>query len=87
MLIEAVTQKSTGEKAMAMKRGTLVRAIRERLQGSLEAQASDPMLPTYVFETAGEIVDIKGDYVQIKFGAVPTPPIWLRADQVEEIEG
>jgi hypothetical protein len=70
---------------MAIKRGTLVRAIREKLQGSLEAQASDPLTPNYVFETPGEVVDIKDDYLQIKFGAVPTPPIWLRADQVEEI--
>ncbi|MFS8740962.1 NAD(P)H-quinone oxidoreductase subunit O [Synechococcus sp. O70.2] len=72
---------------MAIKRGTLVRAIREKLQGSLEAQASDPMIPNYVFDTAGEVVEIKGDYIQIKFGAVPTPPIWLRVDQVEEIAG
>jgi len=72
---------------MAIKRGTLVRAIREKLQGSLEAQASDPMIPNYVFDTAGEVVEIKGDYIQIKFGAVTTPPIWLRVDQVEEIAG
>lgn len=36
---------------MAIKRGTLVRAIREKLEGSLEAQASDPFIPNYVFET------------------------------------
>ncbi|MGQ9838540.1 MAG: NAD(P)H-quinone oxidoreductase subunit O [Cyanobacteriota bacterium] len=72
---------------MAIKRGSLVRAIRERLEGSLEAQASDPFIPNYVFETAGEVVDMKDNYLQIKFGLVPTPTIWLRADQVEEIGG
>ncbi|MFS8782870.1 NAD(P)H-quinone oxidoreductase subunit O [Synechococcus sp. R50.1] len=72
---------------MAIKRGTLVRAIREKLEGSLEAQASDPFIPNYVFETAGEVVDIKDNYLQIKFGAVPTPTVWLRADQVQEIAG
>jgi hypothetical protein len=58
---------------MAIKRGTLVRAIREKLQGSLEAQASDPMIPNYVFDTAGEVVEIKGDYIQIKFGSCSHP--------------
>jgi hypothetical protein len=72
---------------MAIKRGTLVRAIREKLEGSLEAQASDSFIPNYVFETAGEVVDIKDNYLQIKFGAVPTPTVWLRADQVQEIAG
>ncbi|MEN9226545.1 MAG: NAD(P)H-quinone oxidoreductase subunit O [Thermostichus sp. HHBFW_bins_43] len=72
---------------MAIKRGTLVRAIREKLEGSLEAQASDSLIPNYVFETAGEVVDIKDDYLQIKFGVVPTPTVWLRADQVQEIDG
>lgn len=72
---------------MAIKRGSLVRAVREQLEGSLEAQASDALIPNYVFETAGEVVDMKDDYLQIKFGVVPTPTIWLRADQVEEIGG
>ncbi|MFQ3584807.1 MAG: NAD(P)H-quinone oxidoreductase subunit O [Cyanobacteriota bacterium] len=72
---------------MAIKRGSLVRAVREHLEGSLEAQASDALIPNYVFETAGEVVDMKDDYLQIKFGAVPTPTIWLRVDQVEEIGG
>ncbi|MEN9223255.1 MAG: NAD(P)H-quinone oxidoreductase subunit O [Thermostichus sp. BF3_bins_97] len=72
---------------MAIKRGTLVRAIREKLEGSLEAQASDSLIPNYVFETAGEVVDMKDEYLQIKFGVVPTPTVWLRADQVQEIGG
>ena len=71
---------------MAVKRGDIVRAIREKLENSLEAQASDPRFPSYLFETKGEVVDIKGDYAFVKFGKVPTPNIWLRQDQLEEFK-
>lgn len=71
---------------MAVKKGDLVRVIREKLENSLESQASDPRLPPYLFETKGEIVDSRGDYVYVKFGQVPTPNIWLRADQLEVFE-
>ncbi len=66
-----------------IKRGALVRANREKLENSLEAQASDPRFPPYIFETKGEVVDLKGDYALVKFGQVPTPNIWLRVDQLE----
>ncbi|NEQ97692.1 MAG: NAD(P)H-quinone oxidoreductase subunit O [Cyanothece sp. SIO2G6] len=69
--------------AAKMKKGTIVRAIREKLENSLEAQASDNRLPDYLFETKGEIVDMRGDYMLVKFGHVPTSNIWLRADQLE----
>ncbi len=68
---------------MPVKKGDLVRVVREKLENSLEAKASDVRLPPYLFETKGEIVDAKGDYVLVKFGFVPTPNIWLRADQLE----
>ncbi|MBV9389877.1 MAG: NAD(P)H-quinone oxidoreductase subunit O [Chroococcidiopsidaceae cyanobacterium CP_BM_ER_R8_30] len=68
---------------MAVKKGDLVRAIREKLENSLEAQASDPRFPSYLFETKGEVVDIKGEYALVMFGKVPTPNIWLRVDQLE----
>ncbi|NMG10558.1 NAD(P)H-quinone oxidoreductase subunit O [Brasilonema sp. UFV-L1] len=71
---------------MAVKRGDMVRAVREKLENSLEAQASDSRFPSYLFETKGEIVDIKGDYAFVKFGKVPTPNIWLRLDQLEEFK-
>ncbi|MEO1560293.1 MAG: NAD(P)H-quinone oxidoreductase subunit O, partial [Cyanobacteria bacterium J06632_19] len=58
---------------MAVKKGTMVRAIREKLENSVEAQASDSRLPSYLFETEGEILDVKGDYALVKFGKVPTP--------------
>lgn len=36
----------------------------------------------YLFEGRGEVVEIRGDYAQIKF-PVPTPTVWLRLDQLE----
>ncbi|MUL38377.1 NAD(P)H-quinone oxidoreductase subunit O [Gloeocapsopsis dulcis] len=68
---------------MAVKKGDLVRAVREKLESTLEAQASDARFPSYIFETKGEILDIKGDYALVVFGQVPTPNIWLRVDQLE----
>lgn len=69
---------------MAVKKGAMVKAIREKLEGSLEAQASDKRLPSYLFDSAGEVMDIKGDYAFVKFGKVATPNIWLRIDQLED---
>lgn len=66
-----------------LKKGSFVRAIREQLENSLEAQASDQRFPPYIFETKGEILDTKGDYALVKFGQVPTPNIWLRIEQLE----
>ena len=71
---------------MAVKKGDLVRVVRDKLEGSLEAQASDTRFPAYIFDTKGEIVDVRGDYVMVKFGHVPTPNMWLRADQLEKFE-
>jgi hypothetical protein len=69
---------------MAIKKGSTVRAIREKLENSLEATASDPRFSSYLFETKGEVMDIRGDYAFVKFGKVPTPNIWLRVDQLED---
>ncbi|MBE9093874.1 NAD(P)H-quinone oxidoreductase subunit O [Tychonema sp. LEGE 07203] len=69
---------------MAIKKGSTVRAIREKLENSLEATASDPRFSSYLFETKGEVMDIRGDYAFVKFGKVPTPNIWLRLDQLED---
>lgn len=71
---------------MAVKKGDLVRAIKEKLENSLEAQASDSRFPPYLFETKGEIIDLRGDYALVKFGQVPTPNIWLRMDQLETVK-
>jgi len=69
--------------ASKIKNGMIVRAIREKLANSLEAQASDPRFPLYIFETKGEVVEIEGEYALVKFGYVPTSNIWLRTDQLE----
>ncbi|WP_026072315.1 NAD(P)H-quinone oxidoreductase subunit O [Nodosilinea nodulosa] len=70
--------------AATLKRGDLVRAVREKLEKSLEATASDNRFPPYLFETKGEILDTNDDYALVKFGEVPTPNIWLRLDQLEK---
>jgi hypothetical protein len=69
---------------MALKKGSLVKAVREKLDNSVEALANDTRWSSYIFETWGEATEFRGDYVQVKFGAVPTPPIWLHKDQLEE---
>lgn len=68
---------------MAIKKGDFVHAVREKLENSLEAKASDTRFSPYIFETKGEIMELRGDYALVKFGQVPTPNIWLRLDQLE----
>lgn len=70
--------------AATLKRGDLVRAVRDKLENSLEATASDTRFPPYLFETKGEILETSNDYALVKFGEVPTPNIWLRLDQLEK---
>jgi hypothetical protein len=70
---------------MAIKKGAMVTAIRTKLEDSPEALANDTRWSSYIFETPGEIVEIRGDFVQVKFGRVPTPPIWFNKDQVQEV--
>lgn len=66
-----------------MKKGTLVRVIKEQLEGSVEAKASDERLPSYLLNSKGEILDVDDDYALVQF-YVPTPNVWLRLDQLEE---
>ncbi|MBC6424418.1 MAG: NAD(P)H-quinone oxidoreductase subunit O [Hormoscilla sp. SP5CHS1] len=72
--------------ADTIKKGSLVRAVREKLENSLEAKASDARFSSYIFETKGEVMDTRGDYALVKFGFVPTSNIWLRIDQLEIFE-
>jgi hypothetical protein len=69
---------------MTVKKGSFVHVIREKLENSLEAAASDSRFPPYLFETKGEVMETKGDYAFVKFGRVPTPAMWLRIDQLED---
>jgi hypothetical protein len=68
-----------------IKKGSLVKAIKEKLTGSLEAKASDTRFPSYLFSTKGEVVDMNDEYALVKF-YVPTPNIWLRLEQLELAE-
>ncbi|MDB9526736.1 NAD(P)H-quinone oxidoreductase subunit O [Oscillatoria sp. CS-180] len=72
--------------AAKLKRGDLVRAVREKLENSAESTASDTRWPPYLFETKGEILETRDDYALVMFGHVPTPNIWLRLDQLEKFE-
>lgn len=68
-----------------MKKGALVRVIKENLENSLEAQASDHRFPPYLFQTKGQVLDLNDEYALIQF-SVPTPSVWLRLDQLEPLE-
>ena len=67
-----------------LKKGDLVHAVKEKLENSVEAKASDSRFPPYLFETQGEVVELRNDYALVKFGQVPTPNIWLQVDQLEK---
>lgn len=64
-----------------LKKGSLVRAVPEQLHNTVESQASDPRFSSYIFETNGEILDIRGDYALVRF-TVPTPNIWFKLDHL-----
>ena len=68
---------------MAVKKGGFVVVRRGSLTGDV-LLANDPRWPEYIFTTPGEVLEIRGDYASIKFGAVPTPPIWLNLELLEE---
>ncbi len=66
-----------------IKKGTLVHVVKEKLEGSLEAKASDVRLPPYLFDSKGQVLDLNDEYALVQF-YVPTPNIWFRLDQLEE---
>jgi hypothetical protein len=67
---------------MALKKGSLVKVSRTAYTGSLEAAASDPVPPAYLFEGPGEILAVKGAHAQLRW-RLPVPDVWLRLDQLE----
>ena len=71
--------------ASKIKKGAKVRAVREKLADSLEAKASDPRFPAYIFESKGEVVELNEEYALVRF-YVPTPNVWFRIDQIELAE-
>ncbi|MEG3437248.1 NAD(P)H-quinone oxidoreductase subunit O [Pannus brasiliensis CCIBt3594] len=68
--------------AGTIKKGALVRVVRETLENSLEAAASDRRLPSYLLDSKAEVLDIKDEYALLRF-YVPTPNVWLKLDQLE----
>ncbi len=72
------------EGIMAVKKGNSVRLVLEAFENSLESLASDRRLPPYVFDGTGEVVEIRGEYAQVKF-RVPTPNVWLPLNQLEAV--
>jgi hypothetical protein len=70
------------DQPVALKKGALVRVNREAYGGSLEAAASDPAPPAYLFEGPGEILAVKGEHAQLRWRR-PVPDVWLRLDQLE----
>ncbi|QVL53240.1 MAG: NAD(P)H-quinone oxidoreductase subunit O [Cyanobium sp. M30B3] len=68
------------------KKGSLVRVNRQRFEGSVEAGASDAQAPDYIFEGPGEVLQLKGDYAQLRWRR-PVPDVWLRLDQLEPFPG
>ena len=65
-----------------LKKGSLVRLNRQAYASSLEAAASDAVIPGYILEGPGEILAVKGDYAQLRWRR-PVPDVWLRLDQLE----
>lgn len=72
-------------KPAPLKKGSLVRVNRQAYGSSLEAVASDPEPPAYIFEGPGEILAVKGAYAQLRWRR-PVPDVWLRLDQLEAFE-
>ena len=68
-----------------IKKGALIHVVREKLENSLEAKASDTRFPDYMFKSKGEILDMTEEYALVRF-YVPTPSVWLRIDQLELAE-
>lgn len=72
--------------APALKKGSLVRLNRAAYSGSLEASASDPLIPDYALTGPGEILAVRGDHAQLRWHR-PVPDVWLRLDQLEAYPG
>lgn len=70
--------------AAKLKKGSLVRVLKEKFTDSLEAKASDSRLPSYFLASKGEVLDLNEEYALVRF-YTPTPSVWLRLDQLEPI--
>ena len=78
-----MTERTQPEKTtISFKKGSLVKVNRDAFLQSIEANASDPIPPAYIFQGPGEILSIKGEYCQIRW-KLPVPDAWLRIDQLK----
>ena len=69
-------------KPAGLRKGALVKVNRAAYSSSIEAGASDPQAPDYIFEGPGELLVVKGEYGQVRWNR-PVPDVWLRMDQLE----
>ena len=69
-------------KPAALRKGSLVKVNSKAYIASLEASASDPTPPDYIFTGPGELLIVKGNYAQVRWNR-PVPDVWLRMDQLE----
>ena len=81
-MAETDTAAPAKAKPAALKKGALVRVNRQAYAGSVEACASDPTPPDYIFEGPGEILVVKGEYAQVRWRR-PVPDVWLKLAQLE----
>ena len=89
LMAEPDTAAPAKAKPTALKKGALVRVKRQAYAGSVEAGASDPNPPEYIFEGPGEILVVKGDFAQVRWGLVAVAgdtPIWgISVDEPLEV--
>ena len=78
----AASETTPAKSPVALKKGALVRVNRNAYKSSVEAAASDPSPPDYIFEGPGELLTIKEEYGQVRW-RLPVPDLWLRVDQLE----
>ena len=72
----------TAKPAVTLKKGALFRVNRASYMVSVEASASDPRPPEYIFQGPGELLLVKGDYGQVRWRR-PVPDVWLKLSQLE----
>ena len=82
LMAEPDTAAPAKAKPTALKKSALVRVKRQAYAGSVEAGASDPNPPEYIFEGPGEILVVKGDFAQVRWRR-PVPDVWLKLAQLE----
>ncbi len=72
---------NTTANVKTFRKGELVKVNKTAYLNSMEAKASDPMPPEYIFQGPGELLSINGEYGQIRWNR-PVPDVWLRLDQL-----